>query len=58
MSSSRSSLYRVRSTIRPEYCEIVRKTGDPRTYEPIYYIMTLRDEYGLYGLTDFILPPK
>lgn len=49
---------KVKSMINPEFCKAKRLTQEPRTYEPIEYQFTLRDEFGLYGVPDFIIPPK
>ena len=52
----KSSHYRVKSTIKPSLCKIERKTKDLYSYEPISYELVLRDEFGLFGVRDFILP--
>ena len=31
----RAYVYKVRSTIKPQFCEVTKKTEDLRTYEPI-----------------------
>ena len=58
IAACKGNTFRVKSTIKPELCSAIRTTSDMRTYEPIFFNITLKDEFGLYGLSDFILPPK
>ena len=58
VAAAKANIYRVRLTINPEFCQITRKTKELYTYENIQYNIVLKDQHGLFGVRDFVLPPK
>lgn len=58
VSSTRSSIFKVRSLAVPELTKVKLLTEEPRSYEDIEFSMQLFDHLGPFGNTGFVVAPR